>query len=348
MFKGKTINSEITKHDAAFDKAVDYYKQNKGFTKNKLIQKYKQFLNPGAGEFNDKKTVGFLEFFEQRKLEYKELGQVKWKNYGTTLNLLKEYFKKQKPSFDDIDSKFYVSFNKFLLSKNLAKNTISNQWKYIKAIMNVGRTLKLHSNTDYKEFVRSREEADTIYLTEEELNAIYNLKLKGTMALVRDYFLIGCYTGLRYSDWDKVNTSLIVDNMIKIRSSKTGQVSLIPIHKRVKDILKKYNGTLPTKPTNQTMNKHLKSIGMRAKINAPITQRKTVGGKIVESTQKKFMLIGTHTARRSFATILVLSGANPYSIMRITGHKTLSSFEKYIRIDELNASDELKGLDFFK
>ena len=55
-----------------------------------------------------------------------------------------------------------------------------------------------------------------------------------------------------------------------------------------------------------------------------------------------------HTARRSLATNLVLRGVSPYVVMKVTGHKSLSSFERYVRLQELEAVMELKNLSFFQ
>jgi integrase len=54
----------------------------------------------------------------------------------------------------------------------------------------------------------------------------------------------------------------------------------------------------------------------------------------VQTTIPKYDLITTHTARRSFATNLFLSGFPAISIMKITGHKTEKSFMKYIKISQ--------------
>ena len=55
----------------------------------------------------------------------------------------------------------------------------------------------------------------------------------------------------------------------------------------------------------------------------------------------------TYTARRSFATNAYLAGLPPISIMKITGHKTESSFMKYIKISEKENAIQLKGHEFF-
>ena len=345
---GKFINSELVKHEAALEKAVQYYEQNTGFSTRKFIAKYREFLNPGSLSKTELRKVKFLEFFQQSYDKLKKDKHLRHKSYGTTLNHLKKYFKSMRPAFEDIDLKFYREFTEYLLDQNLSKNTISNHWKHIKAIMHDAQVKKLHDNNEYESFKRTREESDSIYLSEAELDAIYGLKLTGTKDKVRDYFLIGCYTGLRYSDWDQLSSSIIKDSMASIRASKTGELSMIPIHPRVQAILKKYKGILPKKLSIQKMNEYIKAIGLNAKIKADVETRITKGGKIVKTTQPKYKLMSTHTARRNFASVLVLKGVSPYLIMRITGHRTVDSFEKYVRIKDLQASVELKSVDFFK
>jgi len=347
-YDGLKINIELIRHASAFNKALQFYEQNSGFSLQNIKQKYLEFLSPGKYLNTNQKVLGFIEFFEQRKNKYKKEGINNWSGYGSTLNHLKKYFKTKQPTFEEIDSRFYELFNDYLRGCNLSKNTISNHWKHIKAIMRMAELYKYHSNNDYQNFKRKREETDAICLNKNEINAIYKLNLKGTIDVVRDYFIIGCTTGLRFSDWDKINSSIIKNNVAYIRSSKTGELSIIPIHKKVKAILKKYKGTLPKKLSLQKMNVHIKSIGLRAKITEDIITRRSKGFKVEETINKKYMLMSTHTARRSFATILVLEGESPYVIMKITGHKTISAFEKYVKFNELQAVNKVKDIDFFK
>ncbi len=347
-YKGKSINRELIRHQSAIESTVQYFEQNSGFSIKNFKVKYQEFLTPGSISKSQIYRMKFLDFFDKKYEEMKANKQIRHKGYGSTLNHLKGYFKFRKPSFEDIDMSFYSAYGKHLQSENLSKNTISNHWKHIKAIMKEAYIQKLHTNTDYENFKRTREESDTIYLSEKELDAIYNLKLKGEKDRVRDYFLIGCYTGLRYSDWDQLNSSIIKDGMATIRATKTGEQSTIPIHPRVKEILDKYDGVLPKKISIQKINEYIKAIGLQAKINENIETRITKGGKVVKSTDPKYKLMSTHTARRTFSSILVLNGVSPYLIMKITGHRTLSSFEKYVRIEDLQASVELQHVDFFK
>ncbi|RLD97814.1 MAG: hypothetical protein DRJ13_11750 [Bacteroidetes bacterium] len=53
--------------------------------------------------------------------------------------------------------------------------------------------------------------------------------------------------------------------------------------------------------------------------------RITKGGIREINTSEKHELVTTHTARRSLATNLVLRGVSPYVVMKVTGHRSLSS-----------------------
>ena len=64
---------------------------------------------------------------------------------------------------------------------------------------------------------------------------------------------------------------------------------------------------------------------------------------------KKYELIGTHTARRTGATLMYLAGIPIYDIMRVTGHKSVNTLEKYIRADKLEVAQKLRhSYEYFK
>lgn len=348
-YNGTPINKELIRYEDALYQALEYFKFNGGFSGSNVNQKVREFISNGLYTRKKLPTEYFLPFFTEQYEEYKLKGINNWKGYGTTLNHLRLFFGKRKPTFNDINTNFYVKYNKYLLKLRLSKNSISGHWKFIKAIMNEAKFRKLHTSNDFEMFKRPKEDTDSIYLTEKELDVIYNLKLEGRLEKVRDYFIIGCYTGLRYSDWDKIEISKIKDGLASIRSTKTNELSMIPIHPRVLAILKKYDdGILPKKPSNQKMNEYIKEVAELAGIDEIIESRITKGGQKVITKEPKYKLVSTHTARRSFATILVLKGESPYLIMKITGHKSIASFEKYVRINELQASIKLKDMSFFK
>lgn len=71
-------------------------------------------------------------------------------------------------------------------------------------------------------------------------------------------------------------------------------------------------------------------------------------GKIVKEVRKKYEMIASHTARRSFATNAYLAGIPIARIMMLTGHQSETSFFKYIKIRGDENAEELARHAFFQ
>jgi len=260
-------------------------------------------------------------------------------SYNNSLNVLKEYkeYIKRQVDFNTINLDFYYDYIDYLTNqRDFSKNTIGKHIKNIKAFLNEATEKGVNKNLDYKSnrFKVSSEDSDSIYLDKNEIGKIIELKLQYYKGLeqTRDLFIIGCYTGLRFSDFSQLRLENINNGLLKIRTQKNEDIVVIPLHEYVDYILKKYNNNLPKAYSNQKMNENLKNIGKLAKLDDDVEISKTKGGKRIKTYHKKFELITTHTARRSFATNLFLDGFPAISIMKITGHKTEKAFLKYIKI----------------
>jgi len=277
------------------------------------------------------------------------------KSYKSAFKILKEFNDNMYSlSYTRIDLDFYSDFIEFMNKKGFAKNYISNNIKILKTIMNYAWGKKFHNNIIYKSkaFSKLNEEVQAIFLSEEELEKIENLKLEGRMDNVRDLFLIGAHTGLRVSDFNRLTSKNIKNNdgfrYIEIKSKKTNTLVAIPLKTKVLQILKKRNGNLPYKMPEQNINTLLKELGKKAEIEEKIEIAKTVGGKLTTSIYKKHQLITTHTARRSFCTNAYLAGMPTFDIMAISGHKIEKSFYKYIKASNLERLKKIAEHPFFK
>lgn len=278
------------------------------------------------------------------------------KHYNQTLRQLTEFKKESKNQllFEDINLNFYDEFMKFCLRKNYGVNTIGGFVKHIKVFMNEAFDRKLTSNIEYKNkrFRTLQEETETIYLTAKELELIYNYDFSENTRLdnVRDMFIISCYTGLRYSDLMQISENNLIDNStkLKIKTEKTGELVIIPLHKYIREILAKHNGFPSYRISNQKMNEYLKELGALVEINKNILISSTRGGNSESTNFKKYELITVHTARRSFATNAYLMNVPSISIMKITGHRTEKAFLKYIKISQEENANKLINYPFFK
>ena len=232
--------------------------------------------------------------------------------------------------------------------KNYKENTIYVTYEILKAQLNAAKKSGFNiDDTYYKELRGKCKDVDNIYLTEREIEAIYKLDIphlkkeglideKSTMEQTRDLFIVGCYTGLRRSDLNKLNDgiwNLSEDkNTVSIVAEKTKKRVVIPLHPYVRAIYYKYNGILPKLGDKYNTNVHLKNLARLAGINEIVSKTENRGGKVTTLKHQKYDLVSFHTARRSFATNMVLKGVPTLAIRQLTGHTNEQTFRKYVKV----------------
>jgi integrase len=211
----------------------------------------------------------------------------------------------------------------------------------------------LHNNMEIerKAFKVLSEEVDNIYLTEAELKKLFSLEIKDKkLEIVRDVFLIGCYTALRYSDYGRISVNNIKDRggvkYLEIIQKKTQNKVVIPLKPEAVAILRKYDFNLP-KTYEQQINEGIKEAGELAKINEVIYFEVNKGGLRVKQSAPKFRLIKAHTARRTGCTLMYLAGLKTIDIMKISGHKTEKVFLKYIKITKEETAVSMASHPYF-
>lgn len=264
--------------------------------------------------------------------------------------------KRHDVSLENIGRDFFEDFKEYMtFGLEYNTNTVAKHIRTLKTITNEARERSLTSAAFTGKHYRAiTEEVDSIYLNEDELGVLYDIDLRPSLDRVRDLFLVGCWTGLRFSDFTNIRRNNIIENtkgkFIQIQMQKTGNSVAVPILPVVETIMEKYHGKtsdglLPDDITNQKMNLYLKEIGEiaandnrvlerypRAAFNELIEQQETKAGKKVITHTVKHKLITCHTARRSFATNAYHLKIPAVTIMSITGHKTESEFLKYIKV----------------
>ncbi len=100
---------------------------------------------------------------------------------------------------------------------------------------------------------------------------------------------------------------------------------------------------------DQKINKYIKTVAEKAELNEMIKIEKVVGGKKKVEYTPKWKLVHTHTARRTGATLMYLSGMDIFDIMKITGHSTPLTLKKYIKADELDVVEKInKKYTYFR
>lgn len=262
------------------------------------------------------------------------------KGYMKLKRILEQYQTQTRKgvNYDDFSLDFYQSFKLWLTGRGLSLNYVGCLLKDLKILLKLSHADGLHSNTIYqhRDFKKLTEEVDNVYLSDAELNQLFALDLSKNPRLdrVRDMFLIGAYTGLRFSDFSELRPENITHNgrILTRKTLKTSERVSIPLNPNVLAILAKYGNVPPRTITNQRLNEYLKELCQLAGFTERVEVTKTRGGARQKQYLEKWELVTTHTARRSFATNAFLAGIPTPSIMKITGHKTETQFTKYIKI----------------
>jgi len=346
------MNTLLKNHmDAAHDIYRTLINNKEVPTPNKIKKGLDEIFKDPLKASSPKEFIEFIDNFIKTSTK----APTTIKLYKHTFKVIKDFQEKARYplSFDSIDMEFYEKFLAFQASQGYFMNTIATVIKNLKVFMNEALDKGLTKNVAFKsrKFKKVQEESESIYLTQAEITEIYNLDLTGKDDLrkTRDLFIIGCYTGLRFSDLSKLNEKHLIDNNTKIRilTQKTGELVIIPLHTYILNILKSYDGKIPQVASNLKMNQDLKDIGVLAKLNEQITLHYTKGGVKTADTFSKHELITVHTARRSFATNAYINDIPSISIMKITGHRTEIAFLKYIKITQEENATKLINHPFF-
>lgn len=163
-----------------------------------------------------------------------------------------------------------------------------------------------------------------IWLTLDELKAIEKTATTNKSEVVCKtawWFLLACYTGLRYSDIEKFNPKKNVqDGRLILYAQKTGEVVSIKITPKIKELIGIVSKLGPVY-SNQKVNQYLKSVAHLAKIDKLLT---------------------FHTARHSFAVNCANLGISQEVAAKLLGHSDLRTTSVYYKIINQRVDKEME------
>ena len=319
------------------------YNRSKG-VKVVDAQWLKDFVNPPQEqEKHPDKLVDYIDtFIEFKKADVKSSTVTKC---NVIKHLLMRYEKETKTTLyiRDIDAKFKMDFEKYCIKVGYAPNTTARNIRFIKTFCRHAKANGVETHYQLDSIKAKYHKVENIYLDEKEIAAIEKIeskKLTEGLENARDWLLISCYCGQRVSDFLRFDKSMIryeknkageLKPLIEFTQVKTEKIMTIPLHKKIIEIMKKYDGNFPRKISDQKYNEHIKKVCEAAEINQP-THGTLFDHKIKEKVTKdypKHLMVSSHIGRRSFASNNY--GKIPTSfLMYITGHTTEAMFLTYI------------------
>jgi site-specific recombinase XerD len=301
---------------------------------------------------NQRSATGFFDLME----EFINQGKKKWQpgtvtKFTTIKNHLKEFGEKKriKVEFDQLDANFFDKLMDFYFDNNMFINPyVRKNIQFIKQFLIWATKMGYNKKTDFHEWnletgtKREDTSSNIIALSISELLHIYEMKINNpTMQRIRDYLILACSTGLRYSDIANLRKTNVDyrQGFINCTTIKTGDKTIIPFNDFSREILEKYKNTpnynkdglemaFPT-ISNQKTNKQLKDLAKEAGLTEMVTIVHYRRNMRIDKVVPKYKLISSHIGRKTFITFCVWLGVPSEVTMKFTTHRKHETMQKY-------------------
>lgn len=180
-------------------------------------------------------------------------------------------------------------------------------------------------------------------LTEPEINILYEHDFSASPRLekVRDLFVLGCHTSLRFGDITRIENghielslgtlSILLNKGSRIDKYKTVN---FPIFGNAGEILGKYDNNIKSIAiSNQNTNEYLKELFRAVPYfnEKTITRERPTNEGVVFETINFADKVAFHDSRRSFCTNRYIEGWDLLEIWQYTGHTDESVFKTYFK-----------------
>lgn len=236
-------------------------------------------------------------------------------NYRKHLLKLELFHGSKNLTFEEITPAWLASFeNK--MRETVGANYTGSVLATLRTFFNAARKRGITTNYPFATFeMPAYRPPQKDYLNLSEIAALEKLADETTNQRIKQtaiYFLLGCFTGLRVSDWFTFNVKKnVVNNNIKLHAKKNGELVLLPIYELLERNLKRIEFT-PLTLYEQDINETLKEISKILKIDKHIT---------------------THSGRHAFAvTICAEQGISSEVCATLMGITIKTCVENYYSV----------------
>ncbi len=171
-----------------------------------------------------------------------------------------------------------------------------------------------------------------IRLDKNDLNILSSLEIPDTrLATIRDYLLFLCLTGLRFSDFVRLDRTFYHEdtNEIVLKATKTSAECHIFLFDKAKEIAFRHDFKF-NEYSNQSLNRAIHELLDKYDLFSEDTTLEYMqkGRKVCSKKRRDW--ITCHAGRRSYISIMVENGLGLYELMSTTGHKKIDTLKFYI------------------
>ncbi|KFC23257.1 site-specific integrase [Epilithonimonas lactis] len=337
----RSVKMQLNRYSSFFTEIVNRYKNiNEELTVDILKQRFDEKFKKITVKSDFFRI--YQEFLDEKENDYtgNSISNSTLKRYKCNKNLLEDFESncKVKITLGKFDDKLYNRFLKYCIEeKKHSANTLHRNVGLLKTFLLWALNKKYTYNNNFITFKKpAKFTTDEIALNYEQVELIYNYDFSDNKRLerVRDLFVFGCTTGMRFGNYSTISKSDVDGNFIRVIDLKSKSKNLaIPLNSISKSILEKYDYNLPS-ITNQKMNEYIKEVFKKLEFTDEIKKTMKYGDELVDQKAEFWTRISSHTARRSFITIMKNKRVPDKVIMSYTGHTSLEVFNAYYRPSE--------------
>ena len=258
-----------------------------------------------------------------------------YKRYNVFYNLIQRFegYIMKNLFIDDVNMDLVKKFILFVKEEKYSENTIYRTIHFVKTILNFIEKKGIKTSVREINIKRENQQREITSLSEKEIIKIKNTNIPEKFQAAKDWLIISCYTGQRFSDFMKFSMEKIIDIRgklcIKFVQQKTKKNIILPLHPTVKNVIKRNSNSFPKPLDIATYNEQIKIVAKYAGINYKLDARVRIGHRVQSLTQEKWKTITSHIGRRSFATNFYGKIPTPL-LLQATGHSSEQIFLKYI------------------
>ena len=261
-------------------------------------------------------------------------------------SLIVEY-KGNNVQMKDIDKEWCLGYIRFLNTttshkgKPLSKNSIRTYYRYFgSVIIKAAKDGIIPKNPmeqiDTEDRPKANDDAGRVYLTIDEIRKMAETECD--KEVIKRAFMFSCFCGLRISDirklkWDDIEQVTDADGNTHYRLSITMQKTKKTITYQLSNEAVKW---LPERGECELVFDHLTK---KSKLSMVVKDWAKAAGV------NKYVTF--HTARHSFATMMLTLGADIYTTSKLLGHSNIRTTEIYAKIIDKKKDEAMELIDKF-
>ncbi|APG66320.1 integrase [Tenacibaculum todarodis] len=340
----RTIKRQIDRYASLFIRVTEIFKNtNQDLTIEKVRQEFdKEFKRVAVGKNKFYEAYEEFMLFKQKNQEWSKATVKRYKNIRTILEEFEES-RKYKITFNSITQKFYTEFTDYcMVERGHINNTYSRNVGLVKTFL----FWALKNGHTYKaDFINFKKKpkviTNQIALKKEDLEKLLKTEMPSKkLERVKDVFIFSCVTGMRFGELKFVSKNNIDGKTLLLKEEKgSGKKSReIPLSGIALYILDKYDYSLPL-IANQKHNDYIKEVFKKAGYTYEVEKTTTRGKEVIRLDMPFYRRISSHTARRTFITMMKRKGKSDKLIAEISGHTDMKTLNQYYQVSNEDVKD---------